>query len=79
MTANSSAVLAVLPEGSDGAGFLAFAVVGSLMVAGVFLYRSLSRHLNRIAFVEEPAEPVRPGRDGEAPAARQRIPPITED
>lgn len=49
-------LLAASRPGSDGAGYLAFAIVAALFVAGWFLYRSLRHHLGKIDFDERPGE-----------------------
>ncbi len=49
-------LLAASRPGSDGAGYLAFAIVAALFVAGWFLYRSLRHHLGKIDFDERPVD-----------------------
>jgi len=49
-------LLAASRPGSDGAGYLAFAIVAALFVAGWFLYRSLRHHLGKIDFDERPGD-----------------------
>lgn len=57
-------LLAASRPGSDGAGYLAFAIVAALFVAGWFLYRSLRHHLRKIDFEERPVgRDVQPDRD----------------
>ena len=70
-------LLAASRPGSDGAGYLAFAIVAALFVAGWFLYRSLRHHLRKIDFDERPSgqgskpEPDPPVETG--PAREQNI------
>lgn len=59
-------LLAASRPGSDGAGYIAFAVVAALFVAGWFLFRSLRHHLGKIDF-EDP-------RPGDEPRADQDRP-----
>lgn len=55
LTASWVDVVAASRPGSDGAGYIAFAVVAALFVASWFLYRSLRHHLRKIDFEERPA------------------------
>jgi hypothetical protein len=48
-----------LRPGADGSGLVAFLVVAALVVACVFLYRSMRKQLGKIDF-EPPSPPDRP-------------------
>jgi len=60
-------VVAQSRPGSDGAGFIGFAVVAAIFIAGVILYRSLRHHLGKVNFEQRPpdvrADPDPPAED----------------
>ena len=54
-----------LRPGSDGPGIMAFFIVAALVVACVFLYRSMRKQLRKINF-EQPSPPRDPAPGGSA-------------
>jgi hypothetical protein len=61
--------MTVLAAGSLGAGFTAFLVVVALVVATVFLFRSMSKHLRKVPPTFEPKN------DSETSTSEDRTPP----
>lgn len=63
--------MSVLAGATVAAGGVGFALVMALIVAGVFLFRSLNRHLKNLPASFDPPE----GADGDAAGP----PPLTKD
>lgn len=60
--------MTVVASASLGAGAIAFLVVLALVIASVFLFRSMSRHLRKVpkSFDQPPDDVSRPPRDAGA-------------
>ena len=57
--------MTVLASSSLGAGFTAFIVVLALVVAVVFLFRSMTKHLRKVPPTFEQKDVSRPTKDDE--------------
>ena len=55
--------MTVLAAGSLGAGMTAFLVVLALVIAAVFLFRSMNKHLRKVPPTFEDKDVTPPGRD----------------
>jgi hypothetical protein len=52
-----------------GAGLIGFLVVLALVVAAVFLFRSMSKHLRKVPPSFDPQPPDPPAKPGDSPPA----------
>jgi hypothetical protein len=55
--------MTVLASGTLGAGFTAFIVVLALVIATVFLFRSMSKHLRKVPPTFEQSDDAKQGDD----------------